>query len=191
MAQFVVLKGVIMHDYMTTYTKKHFTVLEPRMEDIDIIDIAHALSMLTRANGHFSQFYSVGQHSICCALESIERDYSPAVSLACLLHDASEAYMCDVIRPIKKELPQYLAAEEVLQNMIMDKFLKEPLDASEEKLVTAIDDAMFYQEFKCFMNEEPDVADHELLTHPAFAFRPFSDTEEEFLMYFYKLSALL
>ena len=48
-----------MQDYITTYTKKHFTIMEPKMADIDINDIAHALSLMTRANGHFSQFYSV------------------------------------------------------------------------------------------------------------------------------------
>ena len=46
-----------------TYTKKMFDPLQPNAELIDIEDIAHALSMLCRANGHFRSFYSVGQHS--------------------------------------------------------------------------------------------------------------------------------
>ena len=68
-----------MQDYITTYTKKHFTIMEPKMADIDINDIAHALSLMTRANGHFSQFYSVGQHSVGCAYEALERGYSARV----------------------------------------------------------------------------------------------------------------
>lgn len=180
-----------MHDYMTTYTKKHFTVLEPKIEDIDIFDIAHALSMLTRANGHFSQFYSVAQHSVACALEAFEREYSVKVCLACLLHDASEAYMCDVIRPLKKELPVYLQAEAVLQSMIYKKYLGAKPDPKEAAQVRAVDDAMLFHEFKCFMGEELDIPDHALMTHPGFYSRPFSDAEEDFLLYFHKLQALL
>ena len=53
-----------------TYTKKMFDPLRPDAALIDIRDIAHALSMLCRANGHFKTFYSVGQHSINCAKEA-------------------------------------------------------------------------------------------------------------------------
>lgn len=180
-----------MQNYMTTYTKKHMSVLEPKMDDIDINDIAHALSMMTRANGHFSQFYSVAQHCVCCALEAVEREYSMKVCLGCLLHDASEAYLCDVIRPLKKELPQYLAAEEVLQTMIFQKYLGAPPTKAEQKQIQSVDDAMLYQEFRCFMHEELDIPQHALMTHPVFYTRPFSDTEEEYLRYFHRLSALL
>ena len=47
-----------------TYTGVMFDPLNPESELIDILDIAHALSMLCRANGHFRNFYSVGQHCI-------------------------------------------------------------------------------------------------------------------------------
>ena len=95
-----------MKDYITTYTKKHVTVMDPKPEDIDINDIGHALSMLTRAHGHFGQFYSVGQHCVGCATEAVEREYSNRVVLACLLHDGSEAYLCDIPRPLKKQMPE-------------------------------------------------------------------------------------
>lgn len=45
-----------MRNYITTYTKKHFDVLNPQEDEIDINDIAHALTMITRAGGHFSKF---------------------------------------------------------------------------------------------------------------------------------------
>jgi hypothetical protein len=133
----------------------------------------------------------VGQHSVCCCLEAIERDYEPRVCLGALLHDASEAYLCDIIRPIKKELPQYLAIEEVLQNMIYQKFLRSPLVPEEMQRITDIDDTMLSAEFKFFMNEELPLTKSALSIRPTFAFRPFSDTEEEFLKYFHRLSALL
>ena len=97
--------------YITTVTGKHFYPLNPNRKDIDVEDIAHALSLICRANGHFKHFYSVAQHSIACAAEAAARGCSLEVTLGCLLHDASEAYLCDVTRPVKKHIPQYLQAE--------------------------------------------------------------------------------
>ncbi len=59
-----------MGDYILTYSKTKFFPLEPNLEDINILDIAHALSLMTRANGHFKHFYSVAQHSINCFNEA-------------------------------------------------------------------------------------------------------------------------
>ena len=56
-----------------THSKKTFDPLHPDAEKIDIEDIAHSLSMLCRANGHFKSFYSVGQHSINCMKEAVAR----------------------------------------------------------------------------------------------------------------------
>ena len=78
-----------------------------------IADIAHPLSFLTRANGHFAQFYSVGQHCIQCAKEASARGYNDRLALACLLHDASEAYLSDITRPVKKNLPGYRDVEKL------------------------------------------------------------------------------
>ena len=71
-----------------THSKIMFDPLHPEAELIEITDIAHALSMLCRANGHFQSFYSVGQHCINCMLEAKARGYSERVQLGCLLHDA-------------------------------------------------------------------------------------------------------
>ena len=116
-----------------TYTKKMFDPLQPNAELIDIEDIAHALSMLCRANGHFKSFYSVAQHSINCMKEAKARGYSDRIQLACLLHDASEAYLSDVTRPVKAELPRYKEIEAPLQELIWNKWLGEPLTEEERK----------------------------------------------------------
>ena len=129
-----------MADYITTYSKIHFTPLAPRAEEIEIADIAHPLSFLTRANGHFPQFYSVGQHCIQCAKEAKARGYNDRLVLACLLHDASEAYLSDITRPVKKNLSGYREAEKVLQDAIYQKFLGSVPDAEEEKRIKNIDD---------------------------------------------------
>lgn len=180
-----------MKDYITTYSKKHFSVMEPVADDIDINDIGHALSMLTRAHGHFSSFYSVAQHSLGCAYEAIEREYSKRVVLACLLHDGSEAYICDIPRPIKQLMPEYQKVEKKLQDMIYEKFLGSPLTKEEQKQVKTIDDAILYNEFKFFTNEELDIPEHDLMTRPGFYTRPFSDVEEEFMLMFHRITATL
>ena len=99
---------------ITTYMGHRFDPVNPQMETLDIRDIAHALSLTCRGNGHVKQFYSVGQHCIMCAKEAAARGHSKRVILACLLHDASEAYLSDVTRPVKEELPQYKLIEEPL-----------------------------------------------------------------------------
>ena len=83
-------------DCIMTYSKKLVNPYNIQPGDIDIEDIAHSLSLTSRANGHFKHFYSVAQHSINCAIEAKNRGYGTRVQLACLLHDASESYIADV-----------------------------------------------------------------------------------------------
>lgn len=111
---------------ITTFSGEKFNPLNPDVEKIKIGDIAHALSMLCRANGHFKSFYSVAQHSINCANEAKARGYSLRVQLACLLHDASEAYLSDITRPVKEKFTQYHEFEKNLQNVIMQNGLMLP-----------------------------------------------------------------
>ena len=60
---------------ITTYSGEAFDPAQPDSQKIHIADIAHALSLLCRANGHFKRFYSVGQHCVNCALEAQARGY--------------------------------------------------------------------------------------------------------------------
>ena len=139
--------------YITTVTGKHFYPLDPDQQDIDIEDIAHALSLICRANGHFRHFYSVAQHSIACAEEAVARGYSLEVALGCLLHDASEAYLCDVTRPVKKHIPAYLQAEEKLQGVIWKRFIGRELTKAEQQQIFEIDDHILSMEFHLLMPE--------------------------------------
>ena len=90
--------------FITTYSKLRFDPVDPDPESIKIEDIAHSLSLLCRANGHFKRFFSVAQHSLNCCREAKARDYSEKIQHACLLHDASEAYLSDITRPVKHHL---------------------------------------------------------------------------------------
>lgn len=87
---------------------------------ITIDDIAHALSMQCRFNGHTRTFYSVAQHSLNCALAALEhhgvRDANAL--LAVLLHDAAEAYIGDIIRPYKKLIDDAVSAGEELTGIL-------------------------------------------------------------------------
>lgn len=170
-----------MADYITTYSKVHFYPLEPVSMDIKVEDIAHSLSLLCRANGHFPEFYSVGQHCIACCREAIARGYGKRLSLACLLHDAAEAYMSDVPRPIKKDMPQYVVQEEQLLSTIYTVFLGRDLEERERELVSDIDDTLLYYEFWHYMKEELRKPQNPLRSEPDFSFRPFQEIEREYM----------
>ena len=119
--------------YITTYTGKHFDPIQPEPGVFDLTDISHALSLLCRGNGHMKHFYSVAQHSIACAEEAKARGYSARVQLGCLLHDASEAYLSDVTRPVKKDLDYYLKVEALLQDRLWAFFIPGRVLSEEER----------------------------------------------------------
>ena len=170
-----------------TFTGKMFDPIHPDPALIDIRDIAHALSLLCRANGHFPTFHSVGQHSLECCAEAKMRGLSKKIQLACLLHDGSEAYLSDVTRPVKAVIPVYLEYETPLQDAIWRKWL-EPLTEEEYRQVFEIDDALLYHEF--YTHTGMKLADPApvILTRPSFAFEEFAKVEQAFLDTFYELS---
>ncbi len=95
-----------------------FDVFEPKAENIKLIDIAHALSNICRYGGHSPSFYSVAQHSVLCS----EQPGTPQEQLEFLMHDASEAFLVDLPRPIKSKMPDYRRIEDNLLALIFDKF---------------------------------------------------------------------
>ena len=103
--------------WIQTYTGKQFWPIDPRAEDVCIEDIAHSLSMMCRYAGHCERFYSVAEHSVL--LSSYVAD---EFKLAALLHDASEAYLVDVPRPVKPHLAGYYDAEKRVMDAVCDKF---------------------------------------------------------------------
>lgn len=105
--------------WIQTYLGKQFWPLDPQHEDIEIVDIAHALSNLCRYGGHSNWFYSVAQH---CVL--VSETVPPEFALYGLLHDASEAYLIDVPRPIKHAvgMETYRRAEARLEEVIYERF---------------------------------------------------------------------
>jgi hypothetical protein len=173
-------KGFIMK-YMTTYMGEDFTPLTPSADQIHIEDIAHALSLMCRANGHFIRFYSVAQHSISCANEAKARGLSKRIQLACLLHDASEAYLSDVVRPVKVHLSIYRDIENHLQDTIYKKYLGEPLSDEEHVRVDQIDHDILVYEFSVLMKKKVFDESPNIISKPPLGFSDFSVIEKEFM----------
>lgn len=106
-------------DWIETYTGAKFYPLDPRPGDININDIAHALSNICRFTGHVSEFYSVAQHSVM-----VSNLVSSQYAKWGLMHDASEAYICDVARPLKLSEPMkpYRQIEKRIMMVVAEKF---------------------------------------------------------------------
>jgi hypothetical protein len=105
-------------DYIRTYTGRKFWPLDPQPDEVAIEDIAHSLANSCRWTGHVRRFYSVGQHSLFCM--AWVKGVAPAIRLQALLHDASEAYIADIAKPIKPHMPQYRTIESRLMEVISE-----------------------------------------------------------------------
>lgn len=100
-----------------TYTGKWVDPFMLRPEDVDLIDIAHALSLVCRYTGHCREFYSVAQHSVIVSCLVDEKN-----ALAALLHDASEAYIADIAKPVKPRIEGYQALEDSIMGVVFQSF---------------------------------------------------------------------
>ena len=138
-------------NWLQTFSGLKFYPLDPRPEEIDIKDIARALSHMARFNGHTNQFYSVAQHSVMCA------DLAPdQFRLEALLHDASESYIADLVRPAKVNLPDYLKMEEGIQRAINHKYgVSYPISP----IVKEIDNRMLVTEARFLLRHHKDGSD--------------------------------
>jgi uncharacterized protein len=122
-----------------------FWPLDPRPEEVELSDIAWALSMQCRYAGHVRRFYSVAEHSVM-----VSRFVLPEHALWGLLHDASEAYLVDLPRPIKRSMPDYRHHEDALMRVIADRFgLPWPMPDA----VKQVDMGMLLIERRCLLAE--------------------------------------
>jgi 5'-deoxynucleotidase YfbR-like HD superfamily hydrolase len=127
-----------------TSTGTRFWPLQARAEEVNIVDIAHALSMQCRFTGHTSQFYSVAQHCV-----HVSELVPPEDALWGLLHDATEAYLIDLARPVKYQMPEYRAIEKRLEETIAKTF---KLTLPIPKSVKDADNVMLNTERRDLMN---------------------------------------
>ena len=115
--------------WLQTVTGGRFYPLDPQPAEVDIRDISHALSNIGRFNGHTKSFYSVAQHSC------LVHDYMPKrLQKLGLLHDATEAYIGDMIRPLKYYDNFFQEVEEGIHQAIYTRFGLTPSEEDNQML---------------------------------------------------------
>ena len=100
-------------DYVSTFSGNRFYPLRPHIDRVAIEDIAHGLAYQCRFNGQTKTFYSIAQHSLIVA-----GLVPPPLRLAALLHDAAEAYLGDMVKPLKVLMPEFAALEDQVTAII-------------------------------------------------------------------------
>lgn len=94
----------------------YFDLADPQPDQFTIADIAGALSKICRFGGQCERFYSVAEHCYHCSMAA------EAVPLACLLHDAAEAFIGDMVKPLKIMIPAYSEIESKVERVIAAKY---------------------------------------------------------------------
>jgi hypothetical protein len=130
--------------FLETYTGGGFQPFDPDPADVRLADIAGGLAHTCRFGGHCRRFYSVAQHSLHVASELA--DHGPRLELLGLLHDAGEAYLGDVPRPVKAEFESFERAEERVLESVWAAVGVEAPTTEEWEVVMAADDRLLAYE---------------------------------------------
>lgn len=134
-------------NWVQTYTGRRVDPFNPRIQDINIHDIAAGLSKICRFNGQCLEFYSVAQHSVI-----LSHCVPNSLAMYALLHDAEEAYLGDFQRPLK-HLACYREIKEAgahLQDVINNRFRLYPTD-EDRVLIKKFDSALLATEAQQLM----------------------------------------
>jgi hypothetical protein len=134
-------------NWMQTASGQKYFPMDPRAEEVKIEDIAAALSKVCRFGGHCNKFYSVAEHSVYVSM-FVPKEWA----LQGLLHDATEAYLADIVRPVKGYLTGYKEIEDRNWRVIAEKF-GVPYDLHSS--VKEADNNVLLTEQKYLMAESP------------------------------------
>jgi len=145
-------------NWLQTHTGRAFTPLTPVARDIHLADITHALSNICRFTGHTRRFYSVAEHS--CRVHDLVVSWGHRADRGlrrlALLHDAAEAYLVDLPRPVKRAsgFEVYRRSEKALAAMIAERF-DAGATLDEWRIVTAADDILLATEAQHLLGPTP------------------------------------
>lgn len=169
-------------EWFLTSTGKQFWPLSPRVEDFDIRDIAHALASICRFGGHARVPYTVAQHS-----HHVSRLCAPRFAFVGLMHDATEAYVGDLVRPLKYQIPKFLEIEDNLWKVIALRYnlpAHIPVEvklADDQALMTERRDLVIHTSHIWSVKAEPDPEPIQVWSHER--------AKQEFLDRFYFLQS--
>lgn len=137
---------------VTTFTGKRFDILNPRVQDVCIQDIIVSLSRQNRFNGHTHYEYNVAEHSVWVSMKCEDESGGDLSLAACgLMHDAAEAYIGDIVRPVRALFKELKAIELAILEVIFEKYgLQWPIPDK----VFAIDDRMLMTERRDLISPE-------------------------------------
>ncbi len=137
-----------------TFRGVAFPVLEPRAELVDVWDIAHALSNICHYGGHVRRFMSVAEHSVHVS-ELLEQWGRPDLAMAGLMHDAAEAYVGDMLRPLKYSpvMAAYREVEARVDAAVRERF-GIVLGEEDEVVLKRADDAVVRAEARELMKSK-------------------------------------
>lgn len=121
---------------------------------LSIDEIAHSLSNQCRYNGHCSDYYSVAEHSVHVS-HLVGATYNKRWALAALLHDASEAYVCDLPRPLKKAMGKSFSDYEDKAMLSVAKKFGLEVGDFHHQIIKDADNVMIYYETSVLMNYHP------------------------------------
>ncbi|VVB53016.1 Uncharacterised protein [uncultured archaeon] len=158
--------------WIQTFTGKFFYPLEPEESDYCIEDIAHALSNICRFTGQCDRFYSVAQHSLI-----VSELVPPELMVQGLLHDASEAYITDIARPLK-HLPAFDGYREIERRTQAAVFKALGVEDKGHLAIKTADGLLLRNEAKCLKLLTPEWWHHRL-PDLGIDIKPMSPTEAE------------
>lgn len=138
-------------DWQETYTGK-FYAIDPKKEEVNLLDIAHGLSLICRYAGQTKHFYSVAQHCLNVCNDLKQLGYGEEIQLIGLLHDASEVYISDLPSPFKKAIPEYKVFEDAIEKAIYQRFDLDFPSENVHKIIKHSDNTVLYNEAKVLMN---------------------------------------
>lgn len=102
---------------ISTYSRGYFSFLDPDQTPLQIVDIARGLANTCRYGGQIGRFYSVAEHSVHASYL-----VDPEYAYDALMHDAPEAVIGDMVKPLKEILPDYQAVEDRVEASIFRQF---------------------------------------------------------------------